>query len=636
MATSYPRRTTSGGIWKVTDVAKNLLTKGTWRGSVVPGTRGIYAGPYIPASPNYPGVIDYVTISTAGDAADFGDLTTIRYNQGGVADFTRGILAGGWDYNTDIVYLTIASTGKTADFGDLVAAKNAPGSASNTTRGVFAGGNVPGYTKTMDLITMQSLGNAIDFGDLAGTARQGLSTNVSSPTRAIYAGGRGPGSPVPTVNEMSFIEFATTADSVDFGDISTAITFVRGASNSVRGIFGGGYEPAGSPGRTNVIEYVLIAAKSNPTDFGDLTSARSEGGSANNTTRAIFMGGKTPSFVDTIDYITMASTGDAADFGDITVASTLGAGFSDGHGGLEAFDPRLIPVGSGRGLIAGGSTGSETLVVDYINISTLGNAADFGNLTSVIAGSSGACSYTRFLSGGGKTPSIVDTINSVELQSTGNFADFGNLIQTKQEVAGVSSTTRGVWGGGWTGSTRSDEIDYVTIATAGNASDFGNLVSGKSSMCGTCSSTRGVFFGGYTAGSLDEIDYITIASTGNGTDFGNLLGALKYQGAAGSSTRGIAAGGESPVSNVIQYVTIASAGNTTDFGDLTTATSVMNNSSLSSEIRGILAGGYTPSYVNVIEYITTASTGDAADFGDLTVARGYLAGGSDTHGGLQV
>jgi len=635
MATSYPRRTTTGGVWKVTDVAKNLLTKGTWRGSVVPGTRGIYAGPYIPASPNYPGVIDYVTISTAGDAADFGDLTTIRYNQGGVADFTRGILAGGWDYNTDIVYLTIASTGKTADFGDLVAAKNAPGSASNTTRGVFAGGNVPGYTKTMDLITMQSLGNAIDFGDLAGTARQGLSTNVSSPTRAIYAGGRGPGSPVPTVNEMSFIEFATTADSVDFGDISTAITFVRGASNSVRGIFGGGYEPAGSPGRTNVIEYVLIAAKSNPTDFGDLTSARSEGGSANNTTRAIFMGGKTPSFVDTIDYITMASTGDAADFGDITVASTLGAGFSDGHGGLEAYDPRLIPVGSGRALYACGMTPSKVANIDFWDIATLGNAVDFGDAESARAFCSSAASYTRAIIAGGDTPAILNDIDSFEIQSTGNAADFANLSVARSSLGSLSSNTRAIFVGG-SAPAVSNVVDYITIASVGDAADFGNLTDSTSRMPGISSPTRGIRAGGLS--HVNTIDYHAIASTGDFADFGDLSAARCCMGSTGSSTRGVFYGGQEPAEmNTIEYITIASAGNATDFGDLTGTRTDLPHSAMSNATRGMCVGGTTPGNpLNLIEYITIASTGDSVDFGDLTSGRYGSAATSDFHGGLQV
>ena len=71
MATSYPKRHTTGGIWKVTDVAKNLLTKGTWPGSPIPGGRGAFGGG---ETPSYQNTIDYVTISTAGDATDFGDL----------------------------------------------------------------------------------------------------------------------------------------------------------------------------------------------------------------------------------------------------------------------------------------------------------------------------------------------------------------------------------------------------------------------------------------------------------------------------------------------------------------------------------------------------------------------------------
>ena len=86
------------------------------------------------------------------------------------------------------------------------------------------------------------------------------------------------------------------------------------------------------------------------------------------------------------------------------------------------------------------------------------------------------------------------------------------------------------------------------------------------------------------------------------------------------------------MSNVIDYVTIASTGNASDFGNLTQARNALTG--LSSNVRGVNAGGATPSKQNTIDYITIASTGDATDFGDLTAAWSVLAGASDSHGGL--
>jgi len=95
-------------------------------------------------------------------------------------------------------------------------------------------------------------------------------------------------------------------------------------------------------------------------------------------------------------------------------------------------------------------------------------------------------------------------------------------------------------------------------------------------------------------------------------------------------------GGNSPTMlDVIEYFTIASTSDTTDFGNLSAARANPCSSSMSSDTRGIIAGGASPSApINIIEYITNASTGDAADFGDLTATRTLTAGCSDVHGGL--
>ena len=51
------------------------------------GARGLFGGGY----PNVQNVIDYVTISTAGNAIDFGDLTTTTILTGGCSSRTRGL-----------------------------------------------------------------------------------------------------------------------------------------------------------------------------------------------------------------------------------------------------------------------------------------------------------------------------------------------------------------------------------------------------------------------------------------------------------------------------------------------------------------------------------------------------------------
>ena len=56
--------------------------------------------------------------------------------------------------------------------------------------------------------------------------------------------------------------------------------------------------------------------------------------SASSTTRGMFIGGRTPTRVNTIDYVIISSTGNAQDFGDMTGLGAQGAACSDSHGGL--------------------------------------------------------------------------------------------------------------------------------------------------------------------------------------------------------------------------------------------------------------------------------------------------------------
>ena len=78
-------------------------------------------------------VIQYVEISTTGNATDFGDLTG-TYTYGGACSnggSDRGIHGGGQGYTDVIDYITINSTGNATDFGNLIAAGNGVAGCSN-------------------------------------------------------------------------------------------------------------------------------------------------------------------------------------------------------------------------------------------------------------------------------------------------------------------------------------------------------------------------------------------------------------------------------------------------------------------------------------------------------------------------
>ena len=277
-------------------------------GAASSSTRGLWAGGLNDT------IIDYVTIQSTGNAFDFGDLTAERFYPAGASDNTRALFAGGYDpgspaffYKT-IDYVTIASKGNASEFGLLY----------NGTQG--ATGSTGG---TDD----RNKGGKTDMGSCA------------SPTRAIFAGGNeGYNYPTTAVsqNTIDYVTIQTLGNAFDFGDLLDGRTGIAGCSSTTRGVFGGGHTgPTLSPlSVTNVIQYITIASLGDAINFGDLTQARERFTGVSSKIRGVFGGGITPSNSDVIEYVTIATLGDATDFGNLTLARRESGGCSDSHGGL--------------------------------------------------------------------------------------------------------------------------------------------------------------------------------------------------------------------------------------------------------------------------------------------------------------
>jgi hypothetical protein len=292
----------------------------------------------------------------------------------------------------------------------------------------------------------------------------------------------------------------------------------------------------------------------------------------------------------------------------------------------------VSPAAAARGLFYGGS--SPQVSIEYVTITTTGNATDFGDsalpqYTPV----GGISSSTRGILAGGANSSSVgyrDTIHYVTIATTGNATTFGTLTNNARFAAGGSNSTRGVRLAGETSNgVATNVIDYITIATTGNATDFGDTTVSVFATTGVSSPTRIVRCGGNTG---DVMDYITTATTGNATDFGDLYPASAttgYSAGCSSSTRGVIASMYPSDSQRIEYITIATTGNSTNFGNLTRSTYAMG--ATSDSLRGLFAGGTSGSG---IDYVTIATTGNAADFGDLLSLGVGNSGFSSAHGGL--
>ena len=214
---------------------------------------------------------------------------------------------------------------------DLLGTYNPSGLASST-RGVFGITSGPAYSDAIDYITIQSIGTAVDFGNL--TDARGYGGACSSSTRGLYLGGIDTNPPSTVFNIIDYITIASLGDAVDFGDM-TNVALVNGcAANSTRGLCFGG-----SPDNSaciNVIQYVTIATTGNAIDFGDISAGASKmTAAASSPTRAVVnLGTVCPARVNTAEYVQIATTGNGTDFGDMVVTNTDRCATSNAHGGL--------------------------------------------------------------------------------------------------------------------------------------------------------------------------------------------------------------------------------------------------------------------------------------------------------------
>ena len=184
----------------------------------------------------YTNIIDFITTSTTGDATNFGDLGDPRTGfSNSMQSTTRGIFAGGYQapspfpaVNT-LEYITMASAGDATNFGDMtsVGTNSYGGSMSSNTRGVTALGNAPGATNIINYVTIATTGDAADFGDMTTTRK--LSSSCSSHIRGVIIGGETP----TYVNTIEYITIATLGNSIDFGDVGGGLSASsRGAACS--------------------------------------------------------------------------------------------------------------------------------------------------------------------------------------------------------------------------------------------------------------------------------------------------------------------------------------------------------------------------------------------------------------------
>ena len=271
------------------------------------------------------------------------------------------------------------------------------------TRGFFAGGN----STNIEFITVDFATSATDFGDLTST--MWINKCSASRSRGLIHGER------PATTNIDFITIAQKGNAQDFGDLTQAREDCAGVCNGTRAIFCGG-------GEYNTIDYVTIAQTGNAIDFGDLYQAVNHQASAESKTRGIIANGykgPSPGVVNVVQFITMSTLGNSADFGD----SDQGGYGASGCGNAVTM------------VYNSGNNGGHTNVINSLKIPTLGSSINFGDLSRTFYGPGTASSRIRGVFAG-DYPSSSTNIEYVQLATLGDAIDFGDLV-----------SGRGHWGG---------------------------------------------------------------------------------------------------------------------------------------------------------------------------------------------
>ena len=304
--------------------------------------------------------ITYYSISTAGTASDFGDMTT--FSNKGSASFgaasngTRVVTIAGEEMGAsfsgtdDINYYTTAVPSNTTFFGNLIVPSagymgSGTFAACDGTKAIMGGGWAYttavqyGSNQGLQQITVDTTGNATYQAPMGQQLYSAEAWNNS--TQALIYGANDTQTGIDKA-QIYYYTFDTTADCVSFGNINTT----NANGDTVHWIS----EPAISGDKT----YMLICGGRHYDYISGSNVVRSES--------------------DEIDYVSMATTGNASAFGSLTgerrnmVAASDGTYTTLAGGAAASSNPQRASWGSG------------TNQIERIVVQTPGNASDFSDL----------------------------------------------------------------------------------------------------------------------------------------------------------------------------------------------------------------------------------------------------------------
>ncbi len=614
-----------GDLNRVTDVGM----AGTSNGS---GNKGIFST----------GIsIDQISINHVGNSVEWGSLVTellyMSSHSNGPND--RAIIAGGQNVNwTNVIqYKTISTNTDAQDFGDLIREEKQFSSTSNgiNNRGIFSGGwndSYLGAINQISYITISSLGNAQDFGDLSSKRDSFAMTSNCELNRAVMLGGRNEDE--INLRLIQHINISTTSNAVNFGALigkqneNEAISNGKGSL----GIVSGGNNESGLK---FMERFNLKVIPSNSVEFGSLTyEHRYHAGCSNGDSYTTMMtipplsNGELITVLNPLSLYTVKLDFDIDDTERIYIKTFF-----------EIDNHEHIFYNVERGFFIGGITNDGiTDKIDTLDIGTLSDATYFSDLSTERhdAASISNPMLDIAVTGGGWNDYDLDTIEYFKMvsgSSIGVATAFGNLTDNRRGLGGVSngSYDRGVFISGFPTLT---VMDYITISTPSNATLFGNLLEDRGSP--DCTSNligqRAVVAGGEP--NYKSIEFISILTLSDGILFGDLA-AYRFGMAACCNSimnKAVFSGGQTGVytvrTNIMEWVDVMVSTSAEDFGDLITYLRYATGNSNGVGDRGLVAGG--DFFTDLVQYFGIRTNTSVANFGDLAFARHHLTSTSNS------
>ena len=300
-------------------------------------------------------------------------------------------------------------------------------------RAIIAMGQNPGGTSaTMDYVNLTSRGDGQSFGDALVSSN--ASIGCADSTRGVWAGTFS--SPASTIQ---YTTIASGGGSINFGSMNEMIYRSAAHASSTRGLWMSGRK---SPGNAIVsCQTVQIQTLGNSLDFGDAAAGRRGHDSGmGSPTRAFILGGYDNSnYTQDTQFKSIASGGDMVFGGDLVYKGGYIAGCSNSIRGF----------GTG-GYQHPGAASYFAININSIDLSSAGNAVNFGDLTQKSGYACSSSTQTRAFRFGGVqfNPSSVyiSRIEDWSTTSSGNATEFGDLIEARYDAAAFSDSHGGLGG----------------------------------------------------------------------------------------------------------------------------------------------------------------------------------------------